>query len=544
MWGRKEDQKRISELTAENFELRKECEKLRGGTPNKDKTPQAQGTTEVEKRVQMPNNYWRYSQNQLIDRICRLEVITENDQRRLRALAAENVELRSECERLSQANRASTKSADRAEGIAALARPVAPPLALPAPVVFVTPGQYEEAMVATLNLWWQDANRDRKRLLELLKQLRLPARFYTMNAFESVLQTVSWNGPYSLQPSEKDGGWLWCDLTPEGEALLLPADSAFFNTDPMRKILQRIIMGCENVTTKPEFRSASQACLLGPSQDKEGWFRVNRKGVVWVEGQPKPQTFRGEVRTFDSFFVTPTVRQPAPPTTVAVTSQEQPSQTVLLKDIVSAFGKLRTELARIEKKVDKVSNEIEKIKPAPLPLPPRRVPRPAEVTIEVPPCVPLSPDALKRAYAIAASAPRSDYPARLQTLRQALKSECSDLSFEISHLSLQAGRFATHPARIAEPNSIVCETCGRNPGERQCFLTASAGQPGSVWVLLPPSDLNKFDFPNGYVLLLDPAPPGTFTIGSVWQPASLISNEVKDRLFQVYQKMAWGASQG
>src|ERR1022692_3364448 len=97
-----------------------------------------------------------------------------------------------------------------------------------------------------------------------------------------------------------------------------------------------------------------------------------------------------------------------------------------------------------------------------------------------------------------------------------LKSECSDLSFEISHLSLQAGRFATHPARIAEPNSIVCETCGRNPGERQCFLTASAGQPGSVWVLLPPSDLNKFDFPNGYVLLLDPAPPGTFTIGSVW----------------------------
>jgi hypothetical protein len=63
-------------------------------------------------------------------------------------------------------------------------------------------------------------------------------------------------------------------------------------------------------------------------------------------------------------------------------------------------------------------------------------------------------------------------------------------------------------------------------------------------VLLPPSDLNKFDFPNGYVLLLDPAPPGTFTIGSVWQPASLISNEVKDRLFQVYQKMAWGASQG
>ena len=172
----------------------------------------------------MQNNYWRYSPNQLIDRICRLEVIEENDQRRLRELAAENVELRSECERLSQANRALKMSAGRAESIAPLPQPVAPPPALPAPVVSVAPGQYEEAMVAALNEWWQDADRDRKLLLELLKKLGLPARFYTMHAIEAVMQTVSWNGPYPLQPSEKDGGWLWCDLTPGGEALLLPAD--------------------------------------------------------------------------------------------------------------------------------------------------------------------------------------------------------------------------------------------------------------------------------------------------------------------------------
>jgi len=67
------------------------------------------------------------------------------------------------------------------------------------------------------------------------------------------------------------------------------------------------------------------------------------------------------------------------------------------------------------------------------------------------------------------------------------------------------------------------------------------GWGSSVWVLLPPGDLNKFDFPNGYVLLLDPAPPGTFTVELVWQPALLISNEVKEKLFQVCQKRAWGA---
>ena len=494
----------------------------------------------------MQNNYWRYSPNQLIDRICRLEVIEENDQRRLRELAAENVELRSECERLSQANRALKMSAGRAESIAPLPQPVAPPPALPAPVVSVAPGQYEEAMVAALNEWWQDADRDRKLLLELLKKLGLPARFYTMHAIEAVMQTVSWNGPYPLQPSEKDGGWLWCDLTPGGEALLLPADSAFFNTDPMRKILQRIVLGCENVTTKPEFRSASHACLLGPSQDKEGWFRVNRKGVVWVVGQPKPTSYGSQVRTFDSFFVTPTVRQPAPATTLAVTPPDPPSQTALLKDIINAsieaaFSKLRNELARIEKKVDKVGNEIEKIKPAPLP--PQPVPRPAEATIEILPTVPLPQDGLKRAFTAAVSAAQSPYPARLQALQQALRSVFPDLPFEISHLSLQSGRFAMHPARIAEPNSVLCESCGRNPGERQCFLTAVAGRPDSVWVLLPPGDLNKFDFPNGYVLLLDPAPPGTSTVESVWQPALLNLCDPKDKLFQVYQKMAWGASQ-
>jgi hypothetical protein len=397
-----------------------------------------------------------------------------------------------------------------------------------------------------LNEWWQDADRDRKLLLELLKKLGLPARFYTMHAIEAVIQTVSWNGPYPLQPSEKDGGWLWCDLTPGGEALLLPADPAFFNTDPMRKILQRIVLGCENVTTKPEFRSASHACLLGPSQDKEGWFRVNRKGVVWVVGQPKPTSYGSQVRTFDSFFVTPTVRQPAPATTLAVTPPDPPSQTALLKDIINAsieaaFSKLRNELARIEKKVDKVGNEIEKIKPAPLP--PQPVPRPAEATIEILPTVPLPQDGLKRAFTAAVSAAQSPYPARLQALQQALRSVFPDLPFEISHLSLQSGRFAMHPARIAEPNSVLCESCGRNPGERQCFLTAVAGRPDSVWVLLPPGDLNKFDFPNGYVLLLDPAPPGTSTVESVWQPALLNLCDPKDKLFQVYQKMAWGASQ-
>src|ERR1017187_2816787 len=110
----------------------------------------------------MQNNYWRYSPNQLIDRICRLEVIEENDQRRLRELAAENVELRSECERLSQANRALKMSAGRAESIAPLPQPVAHPPALPAPVVSVAPGQYNEAMVAALNAYyarWRSAFR-------------------------------------------------------------------------------------------------------------------------------------------------------------------------------------------------------------------------------------------------------------------------------------------------------------------------------------------------------------------------------------------------
>src|ERR1017187_5037181 len=120
----------------------------------------------------MQNNYWRYSPNQLIDRICRLEVIEENDQRRLRELAAENVELRSECERLSQANRALKMSAGRAESIAPLPQPVAPPPALPAPVVSVAPGQYEEAMVAALNAYserWRSAFRgDGDRASELM----------------------------------------------------------------------------------------------------------------------------------------------------------------------------------------------------------------------------------------------------------------------------------------------------------------------------------------------------------------------------------------
>ena len=188
----------------------------------------------------------------------------------------------------------------------------------PPPPPSVPPGEYSSALLAVLNRWWQGDNPERSRLREMLKQIGLPAKFYTMTGIEGVMTSVSWNGPYSFQPSDKDGGWLWCDLPTEGDAIVLPADPAFFNTEPMQKILQRVVSGCETLQSKPRFLDASSPCKV---TREAGAYRFSQKGTVRVEGQPQPRAYAKHGRSFDSFLPRPApIAKPASDWGAAVVS--------------------------------------------------------------------------------------------------------------------------------------------------------------------------------------------------------------------------------
>ncbi len=140
-----------------------------------------------------------------------------------------------------------------------------------------------EALLAVLNHWWQSGKPDRTGLEELIRRVGLPARFYALANLEGARQSAGSSGPYVFQPSDRDGGWLWCALRPGGEAVLLPGPRAFV-AESSREMLQRIVQGCEEVRSQPRFRAASAACRAAPAE-KAGEYRIGSKGVVWVTAE-------------------------------------------------------------------------------------------------------------------------------------------------------------------------------------------------------------------------------------------------------------------
>ncbi len=163
------------------------------------------------------------------------------------------------------------------------------------------------ALVAVLNAWWSEVKPVRSRLTEMLNSVGLPAQFFAMSEIEGSMGTPAWNGPYAFQPSEKDGGWLWVDR-PYGRAIALPADPNFFYTPATLKILDRVIYGCEDLDIKPRFKKASSVCQLARADGSSGKYVMSERGVIWLEGRPKPKEYSEPGRVFESFLP-----QPAPP---------------------------------------------------------------------------------------------------------------------------------------------------------------------------------------------------------------------------------------
>ena len=455
-------------------------------------------------------------------------------------LVTENQEVRGKCAELREKNNKLLALQQRVAQAEQVSREPNRAPAAPTVGINVIPDEYEEAMVAALNKWWEDEKPERRGLLNLLAQLGVPAEFYTMKAIEAVMQGVSWNGPYSLQPSEKDGGWLFCKSGPL-EAIMLPADAVFFDTEPMRKILQRIMIGCENLNSKPQFDEAFNACRLTLEGDKQGSYRVTGKGVVRIANHPKPSNYGNPFRSFDELATGRKSREVAG----GRTAKEPIESAGDARTIEAIRALLQEMLVPIQKDVAGVTQQLERIG--------RELQNdgradgaawgnapPAEAVAAVVKYTPVSSDYLKKAYA-QVSLSDSSYLKRLKSLRHALNSESPELTFEISHLLLQSSKFAKHSVRSAGGDPLYCETCKCEPREQQCFLTASANEKGSLWVLLPPGNFDKFDYINGYSELLDLAQvagtSGKFAIATACEPALLQLND-KEGLLRVLRKMS------
>jgi hypothetical protein len=149
-----------------------------------------------------------------------------------------------------------------------------------------TPGREEQILLAVANYWIATDGEERRSLVQMAGDLSLPVRLMQHVHLTEIFRDVAAYKDADFEPSETDGGWLWCDVS-STEALAVPADCRLFRGGRAPMLLDRTCEGTQDLTADFKFVMFFRACRLRSKGDASGYELVS-KGLVQVAGRPAP----------------------------------------------------------------------------------------------------------------------------------------------------------------------------------------------------------------------------------------------------------------